>query len=299
MNCSTTATTRFEDWQQRRQCLLESSGAPNPRNAAHAKVLDYLISRYRDSTEAHLPARFVLRSDLDWNDRRITVHHHLGRGQVAGVESSDQAELRIAGLVRRMVSTERSEDEEFTPTELPDAPPLPPRVRPIWRSIRWRMKLGWNVDSQLRRALAVYPLLPREWVQHLCSRLADVTYEDTNALELFLRCNNKHILDSTLRAWRKRVVQGRSTDSITQKLEARIQSPDNRARAAEMIRDKLADDEALVRIAATVLIAKIGDLDDVGLLSDLLALPESSDEDENERDALTGAMRTIAEGNVS
>ena len=136
-------------------------------------------------------------------------------------------------------------------------------------------------------------------MQHLFSRLADVTCEDMNALDLFLRCNNKSILDYTVRAWRERVVQGRFTDSVTQKLEARIQSPDNRARAAEMIRESLADDVAPVRIAATHLIAKIGDLDDVGLLSDLLALPESSDEDENERDALTAAMWTIAERNVS
>ena len=73
---------------------------------------------------------------------------------------------------------------------------------------------------------------------------------------------------------------------------------DNQPRGAELIRERLADDDASVRIAASRLIAKIGNLDDIGLLSDLLALPESSDEDPNERDAITAAMRTIAERNV-
>ena len=93
------------------------------------------------------------------------------------------------------------------------------------------------------------------------------------------------------------MAQGRSTGSITRALESRIRRAENRS--AELIRERLADDDAPVRIAASHLIAKIGDLDDIGLLSDLLALPESSDEDPNERDAITAAMRTIAEQNVS
>ena len=80
MNASTTAKTRFEDWQDRRQ-YLESQGRINPRKVPHIKVLNYLMSRYRDSATALLPARFALRRDLHWNDRRITVHHHLGLGR--------------------------------------------------------------------------------------------------------------------------------------------------------------------------------------------------------------------------
>jgi hypothetical protein len=290
MNASTTAKTLFEDWQHRRQ-YFESRGGTNPRKAVHIKVLDYLILRYRNSAKAHLPARFALRPELHWNDRRITVHHHLGRGQVGGVESRDQAEQRIAGLVQRMLSDERSEDDDFTPTDLADIP----RIR-SWRNIPiWRIKLGWNADSQIRNALASWPLLPKACVDHLVSRLIDVTQEDMNALDLFLQCKNSGILYHTVRAWRDRVVQGKSTGSIIQALEARIRSPGNRPLAAELIRERLADDEAPVRIAASHLIAKIGDLDDIGLLSDLLALPESSDEDPNERDAIIGAMSTIAE----
>jgi len=151
----------------------------------------------------------------------------------------------------------------------------------------------------MREALANYPLLPKTCVEHLVSRLTDVTYEDTNALDLFLQCKNRNIIQDTVRAWRDRVAQGKPTGSVTQALEARIRHRDNQPRAADLIRERLADDDASVRIAASHMIAKIGDLDDIGLLSDLLGLPDSSDEDPNERDAITAAMRTIAERNVS
>ena len=294
MSASTTAKTRFEDWQDRRR-YLESLGGTSPRKILQVKVLDYLISRYRNSEAAYLPARFALRRDFHWNDRRITVHHHLGRGKVAGVQSRGEAEQRIADLVQRMVSDERSEDKDFTPTKLADRPPPPPvRLSPPV----WRIKLGWNADSQIRNALASYPLLPTTCVEHLVSRLTDVTREDANALDLFLQCKNRNIIECTVRAWRERVAQGKSTGWITETLEARIRHPENQPRAVDLIRERLADDDAAVRIAASRLIAKIGDLDDIGLLSDLLALPESSDEAPDERDAITAAMRTIAEQNI-
>jgi hypothetical protein len=147
----------------------------------------------------------------------------------------------------------------------------------------------------MRRALANHPFLPNACVRHLASRLTDVTLEDANALDLLLRCKNRNIIECTVRAWRDRVAQGRSTGPITDALEARIRHPDNRPRAAELIRERLADDSSRVRIAASLLIAKIGDLDDIGLLSDLLALAKSDDEDLHERDAMTVALRALAE----
>jgi hypothetical protein len=294
MNASTTAKTRYEDWQDRRQ-FLESQGGTNPRRVLHVRVLNYLIRRYRDSAIAHLPARFALQRDLQWNDRRITVHHHLGRGKVAGVQTRDEAEQRIADLVQRMVSDERIEREDFRPTELPNPPHPPFRITPPG----WRIRLGWNVDSQIQKALANYPLLPTRILEHLVSRLTDVTHEDTDALVLFLQCENRNMIQCTVRAWRDRVAKGESTGVITETLETRIGHPDNRPSAAELIRERLADDNAQVRIAASRLIARIGDLDDIGLLSDLLALPVSSDEDPHERDALTAAMRVIAKRGLS
>jgi hypothetical protein len=280
----------LEDWQDRRQ-YLQSAGAADPRRRAHIKVLDYLISRYGDSPAAHLPARFALRRELHWNDRRISVHHHLGRGEVAGVQDREAAERRIAGLVLRMMSDDRNEDEGFVPTQLAGTPRFFMRLKvPVWR-----IRLGWNADSQMRRALANHPFLPSECVRHLVSRLTDVNLEDTNALDLLLRCKNRSILECTVRAWRDRVAQGRSTGPITDALGARIRHPDNQPRAAELIRERLADDSARVRIAASRLVAKIGDLDDIGLFSDLLALPKSDDEAPNERDAMTVAMRALAE----
>ena len=293
MNATSTAKTRLEDWKDRRQ-YLESLSGENPRKAVHIKVLDYLISRYRDSAVAQLPARFSLRLDLHWNDRRITVHHHLGRGKVAGVRNRENGEQRIADVLHRMMSCERSEDESFTPT----ISAVRPRRPVMLLHPSWRIKLGWNADRHIRKALARYPILPETCLKHLISRLSDATHEDSTALELLNLCKNKNIIERMVRAWRDRVAQGGSTGLITTSLEAQIQSPNHRPRAAELMRERLADDDAPVRVAACRLIAKIGDLDDIGLLSDLLALPESSDEDPIERDAIATAMTTIAERNV-
>jgi hypothetical protein len=49
-----------------------------------------------------------------------------------------------------------------------------------------------------------------------------------------------------------------------------------------------------VRLAAIVGIGRVGTLDDLGLLSDLLALPPQPDEHPREREALVQAMQQIS-----
>lgn len=200
MCASPTTKTRLEDWQDRRK-YLESLGGTSPNKAAQIKVLDYLIKRYRDSESAHVPARFPLRTDLYWNDRRIAVHHHLGHGNIDGVQTRDEAEQRIRGLVQRMVSDERHGDGGFAP--------MKQAVRP-------------------------------------CSF---------------------HIHE-TVREWRDRIARGRSKSAKTSALEDRIRFFLNPPIVADLIRELLADDVAQVRVAASLLIADIGDLDDIALLSD-------------------------------
>ena len=61
------------------------------------------------------------------------------------------------------------------------------------------------------------------------------------------------------------------------------------------MRESLADGNAQVRLAALDILTRNGVLEDIGLLSDLLALPLAKDEHPKERAALVRAMRAIAE----
>ena len=96
-----------------------------------------------NSAEAHKPARFPLGYDLYWDDRRITVHHHFGRGQIAGVQSKEEAEFRVVGIVRRMASGEGAGDVLFGPANVPAITGVPSWVIPTGRSIRQGIDLGF------------------------------------------------------------------------------------------------------------------------------------------------------------
>jgi hypothetical protein len=63
---------------------------------------------------------------------------------------------------------------------------------------------------------------------------------------------------------------------------------------AEEARMKLCDNDALVRLQAAVRLGQLGDLDDIGLLADLLSLPPSPDEHPCQREALLHAMRRLS-----
>ncbi len=65
-------------------------------------------------------------------------------------------------------------------------------------------------------------------------------------------------------------------------------------RAARRLRFLLADSDPAVRMRAIFELGETGDLDDVGLLMDLLALPESPDEGRGERKMLAAAIEKIS-----
>ena len=62
----------------------------------------------------------------------------------------------------------------------------------------------------------------------------------------------------------------------------------------EAVRTKLCDSDPLVRIQAAVQLGEIGNLDDIGLLSDLLALPTCRSDHPRERASLLHAMQRIS-----
>jgi len=95
-------------------------------------------------------------------------------------------------------------------------------------------------------------------------------------------------------AWRQRVV-ARRYDETTRKLRELFSRPDLREDAVEKIGAMLADRDARARLGAIAVFAKIGALEHVGMLLDLVNLSPQEDEHPRERDALIRAMQIISQ----
>jgi hypothetical protein len=159
-----------------------------------------------------------------------------------------------------------------------------------WRSVIRAMKVGMNVDQRIRASLKSSPYLPRTIIQHLCQRLQNTAVSDVAAAQLLVACRNPQIIEWTMRMWRLRVSTNASVDPVRHILEDHFRVPDMRHAAAEKVRAELASDDPKIRLAAISLIAQIGDLDDLGLLMDLLSLPQNEDESPGEREVLEQAL---------
>ena len=285
------ATTLYEDWQRRRWQLSVSRAVPHL--ASQLKVLDYLLSRYQGTSEANRPARFSLRQSVFWNARRIVVHQHLGRGDVAGVKSVAEANRRVALILQRMASGDRGEEEDFDFGDPADPRLYPVAARLLWKWIIELLRFELPADYYIQCALAECPRLPSIVMDHLCARLSDSSYEDVDAMILFQQSDHKHVAEYAVRAWRERVIGRLPADTILEQLEKYFHL--HREAAIDKLRERLADVISDVRLAATELLGQLGDLEDVGLLSDLLSLPAADDENARERPALVGAMNRIAQ----
>jgi hypothetical protein len=159
------------------------------------------------------------------------------------------------------------------------------------RSIRW----GIRPYRTMRAELLKHPYLPTDLLEHLEDWVGDVSSEDEWAWELLTMCCNRSALDHALAAWRRRVTDGPAEDQLRKDMEEFFREQERRELVAEKMREHLAHEDSAVRLAATGILGEIGELEDIGLLSDLLSLPESADEHAQERPALVEAMRRIAE----
>jgi len=126
------------------------------------------------------------------------------------------------------------------------------------------------------------------------SLFGDIGDNDWASARLLTCCRGGEVVDQIVWAWRRRVA-ARRIDETTNELRRFLLRADVREEAAERMRAMLADDDALVRLEATAFLGRIGTLDDIGLLSDLLALPPMTDEDPRERKGLLLAMRRISQ----
>ncbi|HQU45016.1 MAG TPA: hypothetical protein PK867_19525 [Pirellulales bacterium] len=292
------ARTVLDDWLVRRQRLAASESIREPHRRMQLQVLEYLIRRYADSPDAARPARCPSTAAFYSNDRLIVVHHHLGRGRIAGVRNQAEANRRVGDILGHLRRVHEDDAEAVAAhndfaswvDELDQRPDTPVSA---WRDICRQLKPGRRTTASLHRAIAASlkqsPYLPRAVLAYLCRRLSEPKY-DIVAAELLLSCRSETVPDYVARAWRERVNRG-CLDGVTEKLRAHLVST---PRALDAIRQRLADTDPAVRLAATQLLRDAGTLDDVALLSDLVSLPRSADEHSYERGALLDAMWTIA-----
>lgn len=108
----TATISLYEDWSARRDRLLLPTVQANfPSALPHVKVLEFLLSRYRDAEVAHQAAMFPLPCEIVFNQRAIIINHHLGSRRVAGVKSADEAATRVSSILTRMHSPESNDDD--------------------------------------------------------------------------------------------------------------------------------------------------------------------------------------------
>lgn len=310
MSGQSAVVTLLEDWRARRERLAQRAVPAGPEVRLQIQILDYLVDRYRDAPEAARPARCPARLDLYVNDRAIVVHNHLWEGKVGGAKSQQEARARVSSILRRMTPSQRDIEpaaaKDIEPEDRQESPqPARPTPLSLWELFKSDLlsgpvkELGRRITPFRRRGRAKGPvqrdlLLPKAAIDHLYRCLADPNRDEPEAVDRLARCANQSMLTCAALAWRERVAAGRR-DATTRELRKLFLRPDLRDEAIETIGAMLADRNAWVRLEATLVFGKIGSLEHVGLLSDLLSLPRSDDEDPRERDALVQAMQSISQ----
>jgi hypothetical protein len=287
--------TLYDDWLARRARLREYHGEREPIVAVQLRVLDYLIDRYRDDAAALEPAAPPL--DVVYvNERAIIVNQGSAIGLVAGVKSAHEAADRVAAIMARMQQPAEETDES---DDLPGGraggwsewnQPSDGALRRLWKEELARFRRGRLDLKVLCGQVEGTPFLPIEILEYVYGLVARSDYED-DALTTLARCRNRLALTLSVQAWRKRLAH-LWNDAATAALRETI--VDSGHRAVDEVRCLLADEIAEVRIAAAEVLAEIGSLRDIGIISDLLSMPTLSDEATDERLVLAHAMEKLA-----
>jgi hypothetical protein len=300
MSPSAATGTLYADWLARRERLREYHGQREPFVATQLRVLDYLIERYHDDAEALRPAPPPLDA-LYVNQRAIVVNHHRSFGLVAGVKTKNEAASRVSAIVARMYDPARANaaginldraavaDDPWFGWDEPDDR----SVREYWQNVCLSLpRLLLRNPQRIKDDMDVMPFLPRAFVDQLANRAAGPEAEGETAAELLSGCRNRLAVGSIAHAWRMRVA-AQDYGAVTCKLRDALVNWGRHA--ADSIRSLLSDECGEVRVAAAELLAEIGELRDIGMFADLLAMPTLPDEAPEERDALADAMEHLAD----
>lgn len=299
MSAGSTSPTLLNEWRARRDRLARGGDGPALFAREQIRVLDYLIRRYQDSPEARqvVPAR--PRMDLQVAQRAIVVHHHLWEGKVSGVKTRQEAESRVSEILGRLHSHgSAAEPDDSALSNCPFDDPEPGGV--TYNPLVWNQIVRWTrmgmppADAMIAAALTKNPFLPQSVAEHLYRRIVKSDGGDLRAASLLVRGRNRIAVNYAVFSWRELTQSGRMQGPLTALYEF-LSAQGPRGTAADAVRLALAHDSVQVRMAALNLLARIGDLEDIGMLSDLLSLPPAPDEHPKERAAIARTMRRIAE----
>ncbi|MBE7464044.1 MAG: hypothetical protein HS116_11235 [Planctomycetes bacterium] len=315
------ARTLYADWMLRRTRLAD--GAPVGEagySASQIKVLDYLLQRYEGDVAARVSARFPLPSETIWKTRTIVIHHHFGRKGYASVKTRGEAEDRASRILKRMAEQKAQEslgapgggtiwaspdpmldqfgnylskeiqywDEylksSFSKLEDKDVEDFARRIAKLEDGTRSGLLFKLFSEEHL-------PVLAESKIPH---HRGGISFSrEVPVFKLLLKVEHPEAVAFAHIAWRDRL-EADSRCKIAEKLEELFRTPFNRPFAAEHLRGDLGVAHPETRYRAAKLLMELGDLQDVGLLQDLLALPRQDDEYPGERQALFAAMEELA-----
>jgi hypothetical protein len=154
-------------------------------------------------------------------DRRaIVVFHHLGKSEIVGVKTEQEASKRASLILRRMASM----DLQGSAKNFADAGRVKSEAEPsrhaapvkavsaaqleLWQRIEEELvirgpKEHWNlIFKKIEESLQLGRSLPDKAVYYLSCQIAN-----PDALALMTRCDNKSALDYAFGIWRRRVVK--------------------------------------------------------------------------------------------
>lgn len=303
--------TLYDRWQERYDSL-ESGAVTSLYAPVLAKILRYLLDRYREQPEAALPAVGPSPKMPLWaNERAIVV------AQYAGVKSEAEAQSRVTGVLARMAAPSTAVQPPDLPADSdwqwPSQEEMPAVLSPpfeaYWvsqlRRERWEELSRWIVESRdketehlafIAECLESFHVIPRAAVPFLGECAADTDRDSVEracrAGDLLAICENRSALQVVLSAWRRRLSEGHVDQPLVRLEQYFLAHPDP---SAEAMCGELASNIALVRLRATEALAEIGTLYDAPLLGDLLVVAPTPDEHPRERDALSTAIERLAE----
>ncbi len=296
----------YEDWQLRRERLLHAEHADDQYRQMQIQLLDYLLRRYRDAPDAQAPARFPLPMEVTFNGRAVLVHHHLWPGRVSSTKSIFDVKQRVATIVNRMYGPMPLVDEELSSEPIDDS-------RGAHENESLQAELSRSFRSKLSKFVGRMRRIPdivmepmmvavdrlfqgrrsrvrNKKLRQQFKRLTDPKTTDHFLVGKALASGHPNLNRYAMRAWIERVKAG-ACDLVAD----RLFSVFNTARDINLdpIRTMLADANPAARIKAMEAIGELGTLDDVSLLSDLMALPDQGDEVAGERATLRMAVQRL------
>lgn len=314
------ARTLYADWTLRRARLADGASTDEAGyTASQIKVLDYLLHRYGDDEAAHIGARFILPSKTIWQTRTIVIHHHLGRRGFASVKTRGEAEHRASRILKR-ISEQKAQESLGAPgggTIWSSPDPMTATLRTYvskeltyWEEYLKPAVQKWEdkeIEDFARRIGKLEDgtrtgLLKKILEEHLPDLLerkiphhrGGISFSrEVPIFKVLMKVEHPEAVAFAHLAWRERI-EADSRCQIAERLEELFHTPFNRPHAAELLRGDLGGTHAEIRYRATRLLMELGDLQDVGLLQDLLALPRQEDEYPGERQALFAAMEELA-----